>query len=110
MYSLPGSFKDNFSRNERGGYLLPPPGPCGEAFQPLPGTAAMKGVVAVLGGEAAGPVGSALEGLIREGLGGVEIRADLFADPGAALARLRELPRGLPALFTVRTRAEGGSW
>jgi 3-dehydroquinate dehydratase/shikimate dehydrogenase len=42
--------------------------------------------------------------------GGVEVRADLCPEPRDGLSILKRLPRGLPVIFTVRLRREGGAF
>ncbi|MGH7337883.1 MAG: type I 3-dehydroquinate dehydratase, partial [Myxococcota bacterium] len=68
------------------------------------------GVVGVIGGsdEEVGRQLACLEGL--PALGGVEIRADLFATRDAPLALTERLRDRWPVLFTVRLAAEGGAY
>ena len=44
------------------------------------------------------------------GIGGVEVRADLFASCDAALHTLEDLADRWPILFTARLEAEGGAY
>lgn len=44
------------------------------------------------------------------GLGGVEIRADLFAHAADAFAALESISSEVPVLFTCRIREQGGAW
>jgi 3-dehydroquinate dehydratase/shikimate dehydrogenase len=72
----------------------------------------VKGVVGVLGGDAAA-VAAVLDSLSRPSAASpdaVEVRGDLFESPRAALDALHALPRGLPAIFTVRLPSHGGKF
>src|SRR5262245_20013898 len=80
--------------------------------QDLPGRMSdLQGVVGVVGGDLPQTRRSSLlEELLRQGLGGVEIRADLFGDPREALEFLGQLKGRTPVLYTVRNSSEGGNF
>jgi 3-dehydroquinate dehydratase/shikimate dehydrogenase len=71
------------------------------------------GVVGVLGGSAAA-VGAVLDSLPSrppaERPDAIEVRADLLESPEAGIRALARLPRGLPAIFTVRLPSHGGKF
>ncbi|MCZ6795670.1 MAG: type I 3-dehydroquinate dehydratase [Planctomycetota bacterium] len=68
----------------------------------------LRGVVGVLDGAAADDV---LAGRpLPDGLGGVELRADLAPSAEAALDVLSRLATRLPVLFTVRLATQGGAY
>jgi 3-dehydroquinate dehydratase/shikimate dehydrogenase len=70
------------------------------------------GVVGVLGGGATA-VHAVLDSLARpseERPDAIEVRADLFDTPEAALHALQQLPTDLAAIFTVRLPAQGGKF
>ncbi|HVR76603.1 MAG TPA: type I 3-dehydroquinate dehydratase [Planctomycetota bacterium] len=70
----------------------------------------IKGIVGVVAGEAS------LEAALRPREGeaarpdALEVRADLFEPPAAALAAVEQAAGELPVLFTVRLRSHGGKW
>lgn len=70
------------------------------------------GVVGVVGGP--GPEARSSIDRLSDARGvrphAVEIRADLFEDPGDGLDALSRLPRDLGAIFTVRLRGAGGRY
>jgi 3-dehydroquinate dehydratase type I len=75
------------------------------------GRSGLHGVLGVVGGDLP-PArrDSLLEALLLLGLGGVEIRADLFGDPREALRCLEQVKGRTSVLFTVRNFNEGGNF